>query len=262
ARARDRSDIHHRALDRLQLLDQPARQHDRGEEIDAEHLPPDLDRGVERAEPLAAFGLGRDRRVVDQRVQLVALDAPPDLLDRGYRVLLVGEIDLDVVLRSRLPGTVFRERMARAGDHAPARGRKPLDGGVADAAAGSGQEQGTARLVGLAARHGGPVTYTHLWSPACAGTSGALSRIEPRLAPGGTCAPEHDAVVQAERPLLPEFHFLRHDAVARPMRRPRHLADGVFRRIDRDRLLEGEAAFQRRGLLARPGADLRLLGAG
>ena len=33
----------------------------------------------------------------------------------------------------------------------------------------------------------------------------------------------------------------------------------VFSRVDRDRLLEGEPAFQRPRLLARPGADLRLL---
>jgi hypothetical protein len=42
----------------------------------------------------------------------------------------------------------------------------------------------------------------------------------------------------------------------------RDVADGVLRGIERDRLLEGEAAFQRCRLLARPGANLRLLGAG
>ena len=32
----------------------------------------------------------------------------------------------------------------------------------------------------------------------------------------------NDAVMQPERPVLPEFDALRHDAKARPMRRPRH----------------------------------------
>ena len=36
----------------------------------------------------------------------------------------------------------------------------------------------------------------------------------------------------------------------------------IFGGVDGDRFLEGEAAFERRGLLARPGADLRLFGAG
>ena len=91
-------------------FDQPARQHDRREEIHLEHLVPDVDRGIERAEPLAAVGLGRDRGVVDQRVQLVAVEPALDLLDRFQRVGLVGEIDLDVVLGAGVPRAVLRER--------------------------------------------------------------------------------------------------------------------------------------------------------
>ena len=75
-------------------------------------------------------------------------------------------------------------------------------------------------------------------------------------------AAELDAVVQAERPVVPELDRDRHDAVAGPVRRARHGAERVFRRVERDRLLEGEPAFQRARLLARPGADLRALRAG
>src|SRR5262249_20184682 len=67
----------------------------------------------------------------------------------------IGEIDLDVILRSHLPRAILRERMARAGDDAPARGREALYRRVADAAACSGEEQRAARLVGLRARHEG-----------------------------------------------------------------------------------------------------------
>src|SRR5690242_12635123 len=67
--------------------------------------------------------------------------------------------------------------------------------------------------------------------------------------------------MQAERALLPELDRERHEPVARPVRRARHFADREFHRIDRHGLLEGKAAFERRRLLARPGAYLRLLGA-
>ena len=63
--------------------------------------------------------------------------------------------------------------------------------------------------------------------------------------------------MQAEWPLLPEFDLLRHNTEARPIRRSRHRADGELRGVERDCLLEGESAFERRGLLAGPGADLR-----
>src|SRR5882724_10990188 len=46
-----------------------------------------------------------------------------------------GEIDLDVILRPRRPWAVLRKGVARAGDDAPARARKALHRGMADAAA-------------------------------------------------------------------------------------------------------------------------------
>src|SRR4029450_783187 len=52
-------------------------------------------------------------------------------------------------------------------------------------------------------------------------------------------------VVQAERTVLPELDAHGFQAEARPMRRPRHLADDVPRRILGDALFQGEPAFQR-----------------
>ncbi len=141
--------VHHRALGGFELLQQPARQHDRAEEVDLEHLVPDLDCGIERAHALAALGLGRDGGVVDQRVQLVAVQAALDFLDRLQGLGLVGEIDLDVVLGSCVPRAILRERVARAGDYPPAGGREALDGRMPNAAARSGEEQRAARLIAL-----------------------------------------------------------------------------------------------------------------
>src|SRR5665213_437872 len=89
----------------------------------------------------------------------------------------------------------------------------------------------------------------------------ALSWIQPRFRPraAGRVALEHDAIMQPERPVVPELDLRRHDAIARPVWRSRHGANGVFRGVERDRFLEGEAALQALRLLARPGADLGLL---
>ncbi len=121
----------------------PARQHDRGEEIDLEHVLPVLERGLDGAEPRAALALGRDGGVADQRVEapVLGLEPLPHLADGAQRVGRVGEIDLDVILRPHLPGAVLGEGVARAGDHAPARRGEALDGSVADAARGTGEDQ-------------------------------------------------------------------------------------------------------------------------
>src|SRR5947207_10232940 len=90
------------------------------------------------------------------------------------------------------------------------------------------------------------------------------SWVHPHLAPRLTerGAAEFDAIMQAERPVVPELHRDRHDTVAGPVRRARHGTERIFRGVERDRLLEGEPAFQRARLLARPGADLRAPRAG
>jgi hypothetical protein len=104
---------------------------------------------VERAESLAAVGLGRDSGIVVQRMQLVTIEPALDLGDRLGGIAFVSEVDLDVILRSGLPRAILRERMTRAGDHAPPGGRESLDGGVAYASACSGQKQRSSRLIGL-----------------------------------------------------------------------------------------------------------------
>src|SRR6267154_5010029 len=91
-----------------------------------------------------------------------------------------------------------------------------------------------------------------------------VSRIEPDFGPA-LCrgvATEFDAVVQAERPVVPELEALWRDAPAAPPGRPRHLADHVLGGDQRDRPFERKTAFQRLRLLAGPSADLRLLRAG
>ena len=93
----------------LQLIDEAAREHDRRKEIHPEDVVPDLDGRLDRGQPLAALGLGRDRGVVDERVQFAVVEPLLDLVDRGERVGGIGEIDLDMILRSHLPRAVFRE---------------------------------------------------------------------------------------------------------------------------------------------------------
>ena len=58
-------------------------------------MVPDIDRRIERAQPIAVLGLGRDCRVVDQRMQFLAIEPAPDLLDGVQRIGFIGEIDLD-----------------------------------------------------------------------------------------------------------------------------------------------------------------------
>src|SRR3954452_7274063 len=82
------------------------------------------------------------------------------------------------------------------------------------------------------------------------------SRLYPRAR--RSIAAEFDAVVQAERAVVPEFELRRRDAPAAPARRPRHLADDVLGGDQSDRLLECKAALQRLRLLAGPSADLGL----
>src|SRR6266702_966698 len=91
-----------------------------------------------------------------------------------------------------------------------------------------------------------------------------MLRVHPRLGPwlAGRVTAKFDAVVEAEWAVVPELDARGRDAPAAPARRPRHLADNVFGRDLGDRLLEGEAALQLLRLLARPGADLGLLGPG
>src|SRR5688572_33023934 len=83
-------------------------------------------------------------------------------------------------------------------------------------------------------------------------------RIEPRLAPRRALrvAVKFDAFVQPERSVFPELHCHWNNSISRPVRRPRHPPDRELGGVERHRFLEREPAFQRRRLLAGPGADL------
>src|ERR1700694_1388744 len=111
-------------------------------------------------------------------MQLAVLEPLLDDGDCRQRVLRIGEVDLDVVFGARLPWAIFGERMARAGDYAPAGGREALDRGMADAAAGPGQQQGAAWVVVVGRRH-----RCHRASIWCSRIQYGDSGIEPRLAP-------------------------------------------------------------------------------
>src|SRR5437016_4957227 len=75
-------------------------------------------------------------------------------------------------------------------------------------------------------------------------------------APAAALARIDDAVVQAERPILPELDALRQDAIARPVRRARHRAIAEARCRFGDALFEHSTAGNRARLIGGPGADL------
>ncbi len=99
-------------LRELQLLDEAAREHGGGEEIDLKDLAPQFHAGFEHAEARAALPLGRNRGIVDKRVKAAALRLQPlaHFGDGGLRVFRVGKIDLNVILRSPPPRGNPRER--------------------------------------------------------------------------------------------------------------------------------------------------------
>src|SRR5438105_15433518 len=71
-------------------------------------------------------------------------------------------------------------------------------------------------------------------------------------------AAKFEAVVQAKRPVVPEFELCGHDPPAAPSLRARHFHDDVLGGDLGDRLFEGKTAFQRLRLLAGPGSDMGL----
>ena len=144
--AGDRRHVDHGALRGLQFLQQSARQHDGGEEVDLEHRLPVMLAGLERIHPSATCKLGADGGVVHQCIQLraVRLQLFPHERDRLVRVLGRGEVNDDVILWARIPRAILGERLARTGDDAPSRRREALHGGVPDATGGAGQNQGLA----------------------------------------------------------------------------------------------------------------------
>src|SRR5260370_35206776 len=100
-----------------------------------------------------------------------------------------------------------------------------------------------------------------------AGTSPAMTDslgIEPHFGPwpARRRAAEFDAVVQAKRPVVPEFELCGHDPPAAPPLRARHCADNALAPAPRDRLLEGQPALQPLRLLAGTRSDLALFRVG
>src|SRR5579885_1113715 len=87
------------------------------------------------------------------------------------------------------------------------------------------------------------------------------SREEPLASPTVARASVDDTLMEARGPLLPELDEQRPDAEAGPVFRPRHRAGETLRRC-LDQALERSAAFQRRGLPRRPGAELALASPG
>src|SRR6185312_11849758 len=71
-----------------------------------------------------------------------------------------------------------------------------------------------------------------------------------------------EPVVQTERAVAPEFIFQRRHAEAGPVRRARHFLQRIFGGVFGDLFLERPAGFHRARLLARPRADLAVLGTG
>src|SRR5580704_4342107 len=134
-------------------------------------MMPVVARGLERTKPLAPGGLWRDRGIVDQRMQL-AIEAPLGFRDCRRGVFGIGQIDLNVVFGAGFPRAIFRKRMPRAGDDAPAGRRETLDGGMADAAACPGQEQRAARLIACG--------HTHHFTLMDTAASWSTARLNPR----------------------------------------------------------------------------------
>jgi hypothetical protein len=115
-------------------------------EVHVEHLPPEVERRVDCAEPRAVLALGRDGGVVDQRIELAAAQALADLLDAVAELQRIGKVELHVILAAARPGTERAEGLARDGDDPPAAGAELLDRRVTDPSTGAGQHQG-ARVV-------------------------------------------------------------------------------------------------------------------
>ena len=147
------------------------------------------------------FALRRNRGVVDQRMQRAALEPLADFADRARGVGVIGKIDLDVILGAGVPWAIFRERMPRAGEDAPAGGREADHGGMPDAAAGAGQKQRASWRVGR--------KMVGMSVSQAARRHGMTSRVLVQACAARLSRREFDAVVQAERAVVPELEAQR-----------------------------------------------------
>ena len=124
-------------------VEQTASEQDRRQKIDVEDVHPGIDGCRQRCETAALDVLRREAGIVDQRVQRHSAEAFLDLGKRPRHGAVVAEIDLDVVIRPRIPWAPLAiERLTRTGDDSPTCFRKQLHGCVPDAARGPGQHHG------------------------------------------------------------------------------------------------------------------------
>src|SRR5262245_51946621 len=98
---------------------------------------------------------------------------------------------------------------------------------MADAAAGSGEEQRAARLVIVVDRHSSTLALSREMDFQVRRTTNAISRKQARPLPrcSSFAASELHAIMQSVGPILPKLHFERHDPETRPVRRARDGAD-------------------------------------
>ena len=110
ARAGDRGDVDHGALGGLELVEEPAREHDRREEVHLEYVMPIFFAGIDEPSRLPSPALGEMAALLTSACNS-AVEPPLDFGDRLDGVGCVGEVDLDVIFRAGLPRTIFGERM-------------------------------------------------------------------------------------------------------------------------------------------------------
>src|ERR1700730_989785 len=115
---------------------------------------PFFDVAVEAAEPFLGRSLGRHAGVVDERVQR-AVEKLSGLGDEVIEIGGIGEGGGDVMGPVRGALAFGRHRVPRAGDDPRAGVAEALDRGVADAAAGAGQQQDSAPTAHRAATRRG-----------------------------------------------------------------------------------------------------------
>ena len=75
------------------------------------------------------------------KLAAIGFETAADFSDCLADIFLIGEVDLDVIFRTGRPGAIVGKILSRAGDDAPPGPRKTLHRRMADATAGTGQDQ-------------------------------------------------------------------------------------------------------------------------